>query len=110
VAKKTALAVVHMEDQNSLPVLDTDMTSQGHKDQAWNNDCTSKAVEGAGYNGVGKQAVEDAEAVAGVKSLVLEPHLRLWLRVPYRAHLQALRLSFSSMQKDRNGLNLGADR
>ena len=56
-----------------------DTILQGHRDQALDNDCTSKAVEAVDYNEVGKRAVEDAAAIAiaEVMSSVLEPQLQL---------------------------------
>jgi hypothetical protein len=81
--RKTALAAVHMENQDSSLVVGTDM--QEYRDQAPDNYCTSKVVEVVDYNGVGKQAVETLEgavAIAGVKSSVLGPQLPLRLRVP----------------------------
>jgi len=76
--QKAVRAVVHMENQDSSLVVDMDTTLQGHRNQASDNDHTSKAVD---YIGVGKRAVEDAAAVGGIRSLVLELQLRLWLRV-----------------------------
>ena len=54
-----------------------DTTCQGHRDQALDNDYTSKVVEVVDYNEVGKRAVEGAVGVAGVKGSVLEPELQL---------------------------------
>ena len=71
-----------MENQGSSLVVDMDTTLQGHRNQASDNDHISKVVEAVDYNGVGKRAVEDAAAVGGIKNLVLELQLRLWLRVP----------------------------
>ena len=79
--QKAARAVVHTENQDSSLVVDMDMMLQGHKNRASDNDHTSKVVEAVDYNGVGKRAVEDAAAVGGIKSLVLEPQLQPWLGI-----------------------------